>query len=208
MDSFFENFIDNLNCLDFFIFSDEFFFLLVDWFILNISVYYKRNLKIGYLNVNSIYGKVDEVFNLFNMCWFDIFFIVESKIDGLVSSFFFVYFEYCIIWRDRKKGVGGMLVYIWWCIIVFCWVKLEFEGVELICIDVKGCGNLWFLICVCYCFFSKCKIFEFLLLCVLVVEKMYLKWKEVVFFGDFNIDMLLENGFFVRLSYNFLNFCD
>ena len=33
----------------------------IDWFASNINSYYKRNLKIGHLNVNSIYGKADEV---------------------------------------------------------------------------------------------------------------------------------------------------
>ena len=33
---------------------------LIDWFASHINSYHKRNLKIGHLNVNSIYSKVDE----------------------------------------------------------------------------------------------------------------------------------------------------
>ena len=33
---------------------------LIDWFASHINSYHKRNLKIGHLNVNTIYSKVDE----------------------------------------------------------------------------------------------------------------------------------------------------
>ena len=38
----------------------------IDWFASNINSYYKRNLKIGHLNVSSINGKADEVKDLLN----------------------------------------------------------------------------------------------------------------------------------------------
>lgn len=66
---------------------------------------------------------------------------------------------------------------------------MELDGIEFICLDVKGYVNNWFLICVCYCFFGKCKIIEFILVCVMVVEKMYVKWKEILFIGDFNMNL-------------------
>lgn len=53
--------------------SDESDLAPIDWFASNINSYYKRNLKIGHLNVNSIYGKVDEVIDLLNTCRFNIF---------------------------------------------------------------------------------------------------------------------------------------
>lgn len=52
----------------------------IDWFNKNINSYYKSNLKIAHLNVNSIYGKSDEVLELLNQCRFDILFIlVKAK---------------------------------------------------------------------------------------------------------------------------------
>ena len=66
----------------------------IDWFASNINSYYKRNVKIGHLNVNSIYGKADEVIDLLNTCRFDIFFVGESKIDGSVNSSLFAHSEY------------------------------------------------------------------------------------------------------------------
>ena len=92
--------------------SDESDLSPIDWFASNINSYYKRNLKIGHLNVNSIHGKADEVIDLLNTCRFDIFFVAESKIDGSVNSSLFAHSDYRIIRRDRKKGGGGILVYI------------------------------------------------------------------------------------------------
>lgn len=84
----------------------------IEWFSTTINGYYKNNFKIGHLNVNSILGKVDEVINLLYECAFDILFITESKIDGTTSSSLFAHSQYRIIRRDRKRGGGGLLVYI------------------------------------------------------------------------------------------------
>ena len=164
--------------------SDESDLSPIDWFTSNINSYYKRNLKIGHLNVNSIYGKADEVIDLLNTCRFDIFFVAESKIDGSVNSSLFAHSEYRIIRRDRMKGGGRMLVYIRRSITALRRARLEPDGVESICLDVKGCGNSWFLICACYRSPGKCKISDFLSSCVLAAEKMYTKRKEVMFLGD------------------------
>ena len=61
----------------------------IEWFSAKVNGYYKNNLKIGHLNINSIFGKSDEVVNLLDKCAFDILFISESKIDGSVSSTLF-----------------------------------------------------------------------------------------------------------------------
>ena len=120
--------------------------------LLRTSIHITRvtDLKIGHLNVNSIYGKADEVIDLLNTCRFDIFFVAESKIDGSVNSTLFAHSEYRIIRRDRKKGGGGMLVYIRRSVTAIRRAKPEPDCVESICLDVKGCGNSWFLICACY----------------------------------------------------------
>ena len=164
-------------------------------------------MKIGHLNLNSIYGKVDEVIDLLNTCRFNIFFVVESKIDGSVNSSLFAHPEYRIIHRDRRKGVGGMLVYIRRSTTALRRARLEPDGVESICLDVKGCGNSWFLISACYPSPGKCKISDFLSLCVLAAEKMYTKRKEVMFLRDFNIDILTEKDSSVGSSYSISSFC-
>ena len=173
--------------------SDESDLSPIDWFASNINSYYKGNLKIDHLNVNSIYGKADEVIDLLDTCRLDIFFVAERKIDGSVNSSLFAPSEHCIIRRDRKKGGSGVLVYIRRSITALRRARLEPDGVESICLDVKGFGNSWFVICACYGSPGKCKISDFLSSCVLAAEKMYTKRKEVMFLGDFDIDMLTEN---------------
>ena len=64
----------------------------IEWFAAKVNGYYKNNLKIGHLNINSIFGKSDEVVNLLDKCAFDILFISESKIDGSVSSTLFAHY--------------------------------------------------------------------------------------------------------------------
>ena len=77
----------------------------MEWFNCNINGYYKNNLKIRHLNVNSIYGKADEIIDLLSTCQFDILFIPESKIDCSVSNSLFAHSNYRIIRRDRKKAL-------------------------------------------------------------------------------------------------------
>ena len=134
----------------------------LDWLNKHINSYYKSNLKIAHLNVNSIYGKSDEVLELLNQCRFDILFIGESKIDDSVSNNLISHPQYRIIRKDRKRGAGGMLVYIRSTITAYRRVKLEPVGVESISLDVKGSQNVWFLICACYRSPFKCKISDFI----------------------------------------------
>ena len=81
-----------------------------------------------------MYGKADD---LLNTCRFDIFFLAESRIDGSVNSSLLAHSEYRIISRDRKKGGGGMLVYIRRSITALRRAKIEPDGVESICLDIR-----------------------------------------------------------------------
>ena len=83
-----------------------------------------------------------------------------------------------------------MLVYIRSTITAYRRVKLEPVGVESICLDVKGNQNVWFLICACYRSPFKCKISDFISSCTTAAEHMYAKRKEIIFIGDFNMNML------------------
>ena len=162
----------------------------IEWFSAKVNGYYKNNLKIGHLNINSIFGKSDEVVNLLDKCAFDILFISESKIDGSVSSTLFAHPKYRIIRKDRKKGGGGLLVYIRSNVTAHRQIKLKSDGIESICLDVKGCAKNWFLICACYRSPGKCKITKFIPACATAAEKMYAKRKEIMFIGDLNMNML------------------
>ena len=84
----------------------------LDWHQSNISGYYKFNIKIGYLNINSVVNKIDEVKELLNRNMFDILFLAETKIDSTVSSHLVSHPGFRTIRKDHKKGAGGLLVYI------------------------------------------------------------------------------------------------
>ena len=84
----------------------------IEWYSENIRNYYKKNLTIGHLNTNSILGKIDEILELLHECRFYILVISETKIDNFVSTSLLSNPHYCITRNDRKKGAGGLLVYI------------------------------------------------------------------------------------------------
>ena len=89
--------------------------------------------------------------------------------------------------------------------------SLEPTGVESICLDVKGCGNSWFLVCACYRSPNKCKVSDFIPSCSSAAEQIYAKRKkEIVFIGDFNMNMLPENSNLQGDSPNpdLTSFCD
>ena len=104
------------------------------------------------------------------------------------SSSLFAHPEYRIIRRDRKKGGGGLLVYIGSKVTAHRQIKFEPEGVESVCLDVKGYANNWVLICACYR--RKCKIRDFIPACASAPKRIYAKQKEVVFIRDLNMNML------------------
>ena len=120
----------------------------------------------------------------------------------------FAHPQYHIIRRDRSKGAGGLLVYIRSTITAYRQLKLEPEGTESICLDVKGCGKNWFIVCACYRSPVKCKITEFIPACVFAAERMYAKRKEVLFIGDFNMDMLSGKDNPQGPSQELSGFCD
>jgi hypothetical protein len=183
-------------------------FAASEWFNTNINSYYKNNLMIAHLNINSICGKVDEVIDLLNTCKFDVLAISESKIDNSVSNSLLQHSKYRIIRRDRKRGAGGILVYIRSTITAVRRVNLEPEGIESICLDIKGCGNSWFIVCACYRSPGKCKISDFIPSCVDAAERMYVKRKEIIFIGDFNMDMLIGQNNPQRPNQDLSNFIE
>ncbi|XP_048585452.1 uncharacterized protein LOC125568087 [Nematostella vectensis] len=160
-----------------------------DWFIQNIKSYYKSNLIMAYLNINSIFRKADELLELLDSCQLDLLFIAETKIDSTVPNSLFKHPDYRVIRKDKKKGAGGILVFIRSNVKAYRRVKLEPDGVECICLDVKGSGNAWFLAFGGYRSESVCSPSDFISACGNVAENMYAKRKEVMFVGDFNMDM-------------------
>lgn len=79
----------------------------------NVLFYYKFNLSIAHININSIWNKIDEAKLLLNEGLFDFLAISETKLDSTYDSTLLQHPCYRIMRIDRKKGGGGLLVYIW-----------------------------------------------------------------------------------------------
>ena len=114
----------------------------------------------------------------------------QKRIDKFVSTSLLSNPHYRIIRNDRKKGAGGLLVYIHNSIKARRQPKLEPSGVESICLNVKGNNNTWFFLCACYRSPNKCKVIDFISSCSVAAENMLKIRSELVFIGDFNIDMM------------------
>lgn len=98
--------------------------------------------------------------------------------------------HYRIIRNNRKKDAGGLLVYILNSFKATRKPKLEPSGVESIFRNVKGNNNTWFFACACYRSPNKCKVYYFISSCSIAAENMLKIKSEVVFNGDFGIDMM------------------
>ena len=107
------NTVDSLNC-----------------FVSTVCDYYKLNLKIAYLDINSIQNKLDKVKNMLNQNLFDILFIAETKIDGSFTNYLLKQPGFRIVRRDRKKGAGGLIALIRDDFQVYRRRKLEQEVAE------------------------------------------------------------------------------
>ena len=145
----------------------------LDWYQSNISGYYKFNIKIGYLNINSVVNKIDEVKELLNRNMFDILFLAETKIDSTVSSHLVSHPGFRTTRKDRKKGAGGLLAYIRNDLSAYRRLKLESSDIESICLDVKDSNNSRFIVCACYRSPTKCKESDFLASLSTATENMY-----------------------------------
>ena len=131
------------------------------WYKANICNYYKSNLKIAYLNINSIQNKLYEVKNMLKRNFFDILFVAESKIDNTFSNELLKQPGYRIIRRDRKKGAGGLIAYVREDLPVYRRRKLEPESVESICLDNMDAKKSRFIVCACYRSPEFCKVTNF-----------------------------------------------
>ena len=70
---------------------------------------------------------------------FDILFIAETKLDSSFSASCLNQPGFRLVRRDRKKGGGGLLAYVRADLSIYNHrgVKLEPDGMESICLDVK-----------------------------------------------------------------------
>lgn len=152
--------------------------------------YYKFNLSIAHININSIWSKIDEIKLLLNEGLFDILAISETKLDSTYNTTLLQHPYYRILRRDRKKGGGGLLVYIRNSVSAYRRHKLEPTDMESICIDVKGHNNSRFIVLACYRSPSKNKPADFLPSLYTAAETLYNTRNELLIIGDLNFNML------------------
>ena len=69
-------------------------------------------MKILYVNINSLYGKLDQIKAYFETYKPDIIGIAESKIGNDLDDNELLGANFSIIRLDRKKGAGGVLLAI------------------------------------------------------------------------------------------------
>ncbi|RMX55071.1 hypothetical protein pdam_00023216 [Pocillopora damicornis] len=67
---------------------------------------------------------------------------------------------------------------------------MEPENVESICLNVKGFANTSYYICACYRSPNLGRVSDFISTCSTATDKMLKSKSEIIFLGDFNINML------------------
>lgn len=156
----------------------------------SIAAYYKFNLSIAHQNINSLQNKMDEIRALLNQELFDILVLTETKIDSSYNNSLFQHPLYRIIRRDRKKGGGGIMVYIKHSVSAYRRKQLRPVDIEAVCIDVKGTANTWFSLLTCYRSPNKNRPTEFLSSLYSTTENLYNHRNELLIIGDLNFNML------------------
>ena len=100
----------------------------------NLSPYANKYCVIGSFNINSLSGKFSEVQEWIQV--FDILTIQETKIDGSFLNSQFAIESYNMYRRDRKKGGGGIVLYIRKTIPSYR-LRIKCNEVEAIVVDIQ-----------------------------------------------------------------------
>ena len=95
----------------------------------------KKDCMIAHLNVNSLPNKFIEIKEWLGRGAFDIFCIQETKIDKTFPNSQFIVNGYNIFRRDRKKGGGGIMIFIRDSITAVC-KKTTCKSVEALFLDI------------------------------------------------------------------------
>ena len=145
---------------------------------------------------------------MLNRNLFHILFIAETKIEGTFSNELLKHPGYGVIWRDRKKGAGGLITYIRDDLPVYHRRNLEPESVESICLDVMDSKKTRFIICVCYRSPRFCKVPDFISSLTSAAELMYKSRNELLLLGNFNMDIYTNDDEDRTADKSLSDFCD
>lgn len=137
--------------------------------------------------------KVDEVRLLLQICHLEILAITETHLDSKISNQQLEVENYKIFRRDREgKQGGGCLIYVMNHICAIRLRSLEATEIEQIWLRISSDSNKGFTLGVVYRPPDSTTFFENF---DRNLEKVWLKYKEIVMVGDFNCDFTVnDNG--------------
>ena len=150
----------------------------LSWYMANVSEHYKFNLKLAYLNINSITNKIYEVKEMLGKEMFDILFIAESKLTLRPLQHYSPNLALGLYVETERKAAEDF---------VYRRAKFEPRDEESICLDVKDVNNSRFLVYGCYRSPGKCN--EFVASMSSAAELMYKTRKGLLLIRDFNQDI-------------------
>lgn len=149
------------------------------------------NLNIAQLNIRSLRNKVDEVRIILSSCKFDILALTETHLDSTISNGQLQVDGYRIIRRDRqranKKQIGrggGCLLYVIDNLSAIHLRSLSCPDIEAIWLKVTT-KSIVLVVGVCYRPPQDTSFFD---LVIQPIEKAWLKYKNLLLIGDFNVD--------------------
>lgn len=166
--------------------------------------YNNNKLKIGHLNVRSLFTGFEDLTRLITENNFDIFCVSETWLNENISSNIVNIPNYCIFRKDRIGRGGGVGIYIREDIVCreFSLDFGQLEGLEYLCLDIK-INKMPLLLGVLYrapanniniCVNHMDDLLSFL--CP--------QFENIIFLGDINIDQAFENSFaYCMSSYDF-----
>ena len=151
-----------------------------------------NNMKVAHINIRSIRNKIEEVKLLLYVCRLDILAITETHLNREISNSQLEVENYKMVRRDRSSGMveGGCLVSI---ANHLCFTRLKsFEST-----DIEG---IWLKIMFESSAFIVGSIYrprsdsEFFQRFYIMLEKVWLKYRNVIVIGDLNADFTRNSG--------------
>ena len=151
----------------------------------------KCGVSIGHLNIRGLRGNISEVAFLLQHSRLDILAITETHLSESIDDNEVLIDGYCIKRLDRKSRKGGGVAFLYRNNLDIRDVpKYHDDNLEALWIELVLYSQRLLLGCIyrppdCNIFYDNFRI---------IIEKVWLKRKNVIITGDFNSDLLSDNG--------------
>lgn len=143
---------------------------------------------VGYVNMNSIRYKFQELKQIFDDKFVDIFTIAETKIDSSFNNNIFSTEGYKLDRRDRNKYGGGIMTFVRADLPIKRRLDLECPTIETICYQLPLNKRRWGILCSYRNPSTPDSLFDTGISTVL--DQMYISFDHIIVIGDLNYDML------------------